>query len=112
MSIEIILIIALAVSVILLSVFLLIRIRNEKRLLGKMGEMNLPEFSDFLRINSSVGNIQAVAGKVSDLSRKSEQCSTDRICRPTIDFSNPESRPFGPECHRWAQARSGHHRDG
>ncbi len=67
MRIEIILIIALAVSVILLSVFLLIRVKREKQLPGLLGKMNLPEFSDFLRSNSSVGNIQAVAGKVSTL---------------------------------------------
>ena len=67
MRIEIILIIALAVAVMLLSVFLLIRIKREKRQLGLLGKMNLPEFSDFLRSNSSVGNIQAVAGKVSTL---------------------------------------------
>ncbi len=75
MKIEIILIIALAVSVIVLSVFLLIRIRNEKRLLGALVKMNLPEFSDFLRINSSVGNIQAVAGKVSSLLTSVFGCS-------------------------------------
>ena len=67
MSIEIILITALTASVILLSVFLLIRIKRERRQLGLLGKMNLSEFSDFLRTNSSVGNIQAVAGKVSTL---------------------------------------------
>ena len=67
MRIEIILIIALAVAVMLLSIFLLLRLKREKRQLGLLGKMNLPEFSDFLRSNSSVGNIQAVAGKVSTL---------------------------------------------
>ena len=67
MKIEIILIIALAVSVILLTVFLFIKIKREKRQLGLLDKMNLPEFSDFLRTNSSVGNIQAVASKVSTL---------------------------------------------
>ncbi len=68
------LIILLGALVVALSALLLTRILGEKREMGAIRRMNLSVFSDFLRANSREGNIQQVAGKVSDLLKTSFGC--------------------------------------
>lgn len=74
MNTESILIISLAVLSALLAVLLLNRIMSEKVRRKKLVQMGLVEFSDFLRSNSTEGNIQTVAGRVSALLSKSFGC--------------------------------------
>ena len=71
---QLVLTICLAVLVVALAALLVIRTRRERQLTAVIRGMNLAEFSDFLRTNSLEGSIQSVAGKVSELLKKSFGC--------------------------------------
>ncbi|MFH1373829.1 MAG: GGDEF domain-containing protein [bacterium] len=74
MGSQLVLTICLAVLVVALTVLLVVRSRRERQLTAVIRDMNLAEFSDFLRTNSMEGGIQSVAGKVSELLKKSFGC--------------------------------------
>lgn len=67
-------IVFLGILVVVLSVLLVARVRRERKRTAALQRMNLAEFADFLRTNSLDGTIQEVAGKVSDLLKKSFGC--------------------------------------
>jgi len=69
-----VLIVSLIILVIILTTLLLLRTIRERRQTSAIRRMNLVEFSDFLRANSLNGSIQDVAGKVSDLLKKTFGC--------------------------------------
>ncbi len=62
-----VLILVLIALVVTLTVLLVRRIRHEREQLAAIKRMNLTQFGEFLRANSTSGNIAEVAGKVSDL---------------------------------------------
>lgn len=64
----------LGILVAILTYLLLTRMRRDKKQMAAIRRMSLTEFSDFLRTNSLDGTIQGVAGKVSDLLKKSFGC--------------------------------------
>ncbi|MBU0984348.1 MAG: GGDEF domain-containing protein [candidate division Zixibacteria bacterium] len=74
MTIQTALIILLVGLVVLLAVLLSARIRSERKHSAAIRRMNLAEFSEFLRTNSSDGSVQLVAGKVSDLLKQAFGC--------------------------------------
>jgi diguanylate cyclase (GGDEF)-like protein len=86
METQAILIGILGILVIILTILLFTRIRREKKQLAAIQRMSLAEFSDFLRTNSVDGTIQQVAGKVSDLLKKSFGCELIIFLRKKRSF--------------------------
>jgi len=86
METQTILIGILGILVVTLAVLLITRISREKKQLAAIQRMSLAEFSDFLRTNSVDGTIQQVAGKVSDLLKKSFGCELIIFLRKKRSF--------------------------
>ncbi len=86
METETALIILLGILVVILTYFLITRIRKDKKQTTAIRQMNLSEFSSFLRTNSLDGTIQSVASKVSELLKKSFGCEVIIFLRKKRHF--------------------------
>ncbi|MFZ5981855.1 MAG: GGDEF domain-containing protein [Candidatus Zixiibacteriota bacterium] len=76
----------LVVLVVALAFLLIFRIRHEKKYLSIIKNMNLEEFSEFLKTNSVEGTILQVAGKVSDLLKNVFECQRIVFLRKQRNF--------------------------